>query len=448
MGKYFGTDGIRKKSVEFNKNFVNGIVTPLIKLLKEENDTPTILIGGDTRESTKTIIETCMDICIHNGAQYINIGVMPTPSISYLTTQYHCDGAIVVTASHNPSVDNGIKILNKNGEKLDDNIIEKLESYMDDYQGQEINEYSTYINSHDEAKDKYIKYLSDIIKTSLKGLKIGIDCANGATSVIAKDIFKMLDAELMVINEDSSYGDKINDGCGSTHMEAIQKLVIENNLDFGCSFDGDGDRCLMVDNEGNVIDGDQIIAIIAESLRENRKLNDDKIAITIMANQGLMIWAKENNINTEVTKVGDTYVYEAMKKYDISLGGEQSGHIIMPNQKTGDGILTGLTISEIVENTNKSLKDLASVMNKYPQIIRNMYSDDIDKEIFKKDEVQLIVKEYDEMIKNENGKLLIRASGTEELIRITIWGEDIKKITDYAEEIEEKLKNKINTFKR
>ncbi|MBR0480172.1 phosphoglucosamine mutase, partial [Candidatus Saccharibacteria bacterium] len=267
-----------------------------------------------------------------------------------------------------------------------------------------------------------------------KGLRIGMDCANGATSVVNKSIFEQLSAKITLINADSSYGTKINQDCGSTHLAPLKSLVTENHLDFGVAFDGDGDRCLMIDKTGAEIDGDEIIAILANYL------NLDQIAITVMANQGLLNWASENNIKTEITAVGDSNVASAMREKNIKLGGEQSGHIILPNEPTGDGILTALMITKIISETKKPLFELKKIIKKSPQIILNFPATEKQKQNLKTlDAAKELLLEYDQKLKNESGRLLVRPSGTENLIRITMWGNSENIIQTLAENLREEL---------
>ena len=278
----------------------------------------------------------------------------------------------------------------------------------------------------------YLKnYIGDI---DFSNLKIGIDCANGATSVIGDSVFKELGAKTYLINAESHYNTIINQDCGSTHLESLQKLVAENSLDFGIAYDGDGDRCLLIDSKSNVVDGDQIIAILADFLSLNQ------ITITVMANQGLLNWAKDNNIKTEITPVGDSNVAAAMRQYDIKLGGEQSGHIILPNEPTGDGILTSLMVARTIVNSQKSLDSLAQIFTKSPQVVLNMPATAEQKQALKSsDSTKNLLLEYSKKLEPLNGRLLVRPSGTEPLIRITMWGDDESSITTLAQELQTKL---------
>ena len=265
-----------------------------------------------------------------------------------------------------------------------------------------------------------------------------MDCANGATSVINKTIFENLGAKVTLIHADSAYGTKINHDCGSTHLESLQTLVTKDHLDFGMAFDGDGDRCLLVDAKGEVIDGDQVIAILAPFFNLN------SIAITVMANQGLLNWAKENHITTEITPVGDSNVFAAMKEKHIEIGGEQSGHTILPGEPTGDGILTALTVAKVVATSGKSLASLASVMTRSPQIILNLSATNDQKSALKtSDAAKKLLLDYSKKLDQLSGRLLVRPSGTEPLIRITMWGNDEQKITDLANKLKKELEQTL-----
>ena len=290
-------------------------------------------------------------------------------------------------------------------------------------------------NLHDEAVNIYKEHLLSYLKEAdFSGLNLGMDCANGAMSTINKSIFADLGANVELINADENYGQGINSNCGSTHLEQLKSLVTENNLDFGIAFDGDGDRTLLINHNGEEVDGDEMIAILANYLNLN------KIAISVMANQGIINWAKENHVHAEITPVGDSNVAEAMRIHHIDIGGEQSGHVILPGETTGDGMLTSLMITKVVTETNKPLHELASIITKYPQVIVNMPATKEQKENLKSsEEVRKLLLEYDEKLKTADGRLLVRPSGTELLIRITMWGNDKEQITKLANELKNKL---------
>jgi Phosphomannomutase len=449
MGKYFGTDGIRGKNERFNEDFIKNVCTSLSKFLLEKLDKPKVLIGGDTRSSTKYIKDEIIKNLNGYGIDVIDADIIPTPAISYLTSYFNVDSSIMITASHNPPTDNGIKLLNNLGEKIDEETTDIIEEYMDENVTLELDKKGFLFDKAKEANDAYLNHLISNIPNDLKNLKIGLDCANGATSKLAMKVFEKLGANVKVIHNDSNYGTKINDNCGSTHIDKMSNFVLENNLDLGAAFDGDGDRCLFIDNEGNEVDGDQVIAIVSLNLKNKGELNLNKAVTTVMANQGLMNFAKKYDIDLITTNVGDSYVAAAMKAEKLKVGGEQSGHIILPNQKTGDGLLTALTICSIMNEEKKSLKDLASIMSRCPQVIVNINADDIDKSNFKTNEnIKEIINKYDKSLENENGRMLIRPSGTEPLIRVTMWGEDKEKIKSLSNDVSNEIKEMLDSIRK
>ena len=437
--KYFGTDGIRSEASKFTTEFLTKIVKGLINYAGDEIK---VLIGGDTRESSEWILSDLETILDSFGVEYANVGVLPTPAINYCFYQMGFDYAIDVTASHNPYTDNGIKIFERgttSGQKLNEKACEIIEQAIDSDQTYELIAPTLRENLHDEAIAIYREHLLNYLEIAdFTGLNIGMDCANGATSVINKTIFEQLGARVELINADSNYGQSINNNCGSTHLEQLKSLVVNNHLDFGVAFDGDGDRCLMIDAEGNEVDGDEIIAILANFL------GLDKIAITVMANQGIINWAKDNHIHAEITAVGDSNVAKAMRAQDIQIGGEQSGHIILPGEATGDGMLTSLMITKAVSETKHSLHDLAHIITKFPQVMVNLKATPEQKANLKtSDKAKQLLLDFDEKLKSVEGRLLVRPSGTEPLIRITMWGNDKDAIAKLAEELKEELQRSL-----
>ena len=437
--KYFGTDGIRGKAEIFTPEFLVKIVAGLIDYA---GDNIKVLLGGDTRESTEWILADLESALETFGIEYSNVGVLPTPAINYCFYEMGFDFAIDVTASHNPYTDNGIKIFERGenfGKKLSEKGCEAIESALDSEKTYALVSATLREDLHAEALNLYKNHLKNYLgETNFNNLKIALDCANGATSVVGESIFEELGAETEIIHSDENYGREINAGCGSTHLESLESLVKENELDLGIAFDGDGDRCLLVDETGAVVDGDEIIAILANYLKL------DKIAVTVMANQGLLNWANENKIETEITAVGDSNVAAAMREKNIKIGGEQSGHIILPNEPTGDGILTSLMILKAISESKKSLKELKSIMTKYPQIIVNMDATPAEKESLKTSEkAKDVLLEFDKKLEAVSGRLLVRPSGTENLIRITMWGNDKEIIEKLANELKNKLKRSL-----
>ncbi len=383
------------------------------------------------------------------GVDHGNVGVLPTPGINYAFFEMGYDLAIDVTASHNPYTDNGIKIFErgaKQGRKLSAVGVEIVENALDKYEGLDTYGVELAEDLHEDALERYLTHLKNYVvkvgpvemgerkKVDFSGMRIGMDCANGATSVVGARVFRELGAKVSVINSDARYGRKINDGCGSTHLEELAELVRREGLDFGVAFDGDGDRCLMVDGEGETVDGDQMIAVLTEYL------GLPSAVVTVMANQGLTKWAEAKGVELVVTDVGDQNVALAMRERGIVIGGEQSGHIILPGEAMGDGMLTALVMAKVVAESGESLAKLAGVMEKMPQVLVNAEVGEEVKRAFSEGEMAELIGEYEEELGERGWKLLVRASRTEPLVRVTIRGDDEGEITAKAKEIAQKLK--------
>ena len=433
--KYFGTDGIRQPADKFRQDFIMSIIEGLVNY---SSNNIKVFIAGDTRESTEWILADLETALETFGIEYSNAGILPTPAINYCFYEMGFDFAIDVTASHNPYTDNGIKIFErgeKSGQKLSQKGCEIIEKALNSQKPYTAITPSLRESIHEDALDLYKKHLLDYIDDcNFKGLKIGLDCANGATSVINKTLFEQLGAKVKLIHSDTKYNTKINQKCGSTHLKSLQTLVTKNHLNFGIAYDGDGDRCMLINEIGEEIDGDFILAILAEYLKLKT------IATTVMVNQGLLNWTKKKGINVEVTAVGDANVKSAMDKKHIKLGGEQSGHIILPGEPTGDGILTSLMITKILSEESKTLGELTSNITKFPQVIVNLpATSEQKKALSSKTSAQKLLAEYSDKLSFASGRLLVRPSGTESLIRITMWGNDEKTITALANELKDKL---------
>ena len=432
--QYFGTDGIRQKATEFTLEFLTKIIKGLIDYA---GDNIKVFLAGDTRESTEWILSDLESALETFGVEYSNAGVLPTPAINYCFFEMGFDFAIDVTASHNPYADNGIKIFERgktHGKKLQPTGCEIIEKALLSAKTYALTSPTLREDIHADAVELYENHLKNYLgEVSFEGLKIGLDCANGATSVINKTIFEELGASVNLINANENYGTEINNNCGSTHLEQLKSLIKSQKLDFGIAFDGDGDRCLMVDENGDEIDGDQIIAILTNYL------NLDSAVATVMANQGLINWAKDNRINLEISAVGDQNVVEKMIEKSIEIGGEQSGHVILPGESTGDGMLTALMVTKVVAETKKSLKELASIITKFPQIIVNLEATKDQKSALQNQPAKNLIKEYEKSLEAVSGRLLVRPSGTENLIRITMWGNDENEIKKLANELKNKL---------
>ena len=454
MRKYFGTDGIRRiANTELTPELVYKVAKAGAYVLSKHTDhAPTILIGRDTRISG-TLIESAMVAgFLSYGANVKLLGVIPTPAVAYLTRKLNADASVVISASHNTYEFNGIKYFSNKGTKIPDSLEEEIEEVMESGKLEELTAVNDKIGTSEYAldlMDEYVyffrKNFDDNIEKNLRDdFVVGIDTANGATSLVAEKVFKTLGIKYKIINNNPD-GININENCGSTHLEGIKKFVVENKLSLGIAYDGDGDRCLAVDEKGNEIDGDKILAIISQNLRKNGKLNKDAIVATVMSNLGLNKYAKENGLQLFQTQVGDRYVLEKMLEGGYNLGGEQSGHVILLDYNpTGDGILTSLMIIQAILEENKKASELAELVKLYPQVLINAKVDSNKKYDYKED---TDIKEAIEKLEKEfdgNGRVLIRPSGTEPLVRVMIEGEDqeyiTKKATDIAKLIEAKLK--------
>ena len=454
MRKYFGTDGIRRiANTELSPELVYKVAKAGAYVLSKHTDhAPTILIGRDTRISG-TLIESAMVAgFLSYGANVKLLGVTSTPSVAYLTKKLNADASVVISASHNTYEFNGVKYFSNKGMKISDEIEEEIEEIMDSNRLEELTAKNDKIGVSEykeEYLEEYINFIEGIFKESItknnnSNFKVGIDVANGATYKLAERIFKDLGINCEIINNNPD-GININDNCGSTHLDNLKKLVVEKKLDLGIAYDGDGDRCLAVDENGNEIDGDVFLAITSRYLKEKGELSKDTLVATVMSNLGLNKFSKENGIDLKQTKVGDRYVLEEMLKEGYNLGGEQSGHIIfLDYNPTGDGILSSLMLVKILLEKNMKVSDLCKIINIYPQVLVNAKVASEKKYDYEKDEeiksaIEKLEKEFE-----GNGRVLIRTSGTEPLVRVMIEGENQEYIkqraTELATLIEQKLK--------
>ena len=433
--QHFGTDGIRKKADEFTPEFLTKIVRGLADYAGKNKS---VLIGGDTRESTEKILADLASALTQTGFKTASVGVLPTPAINYCFYEMGFDFAIDVTASHNPYIDNGIKIFERGenyGIKLSDPGKKAIETSLNSPLDFTPLSPATPEDLSEKARSLYKEHLRSYLgPADFSNLNLALDCANGATSVINKELFEDLGATVTLINADANFGQKINADCGSTHLDSLKSTVKNNHLDLGIAFDGDGDRVLMVDEDGAEIDGDQIIAILADHLKLN------SLAVTVMSNQGLLNWATEKNLQLEITDVGDSNVASAMREKNIEIGGEQSGHIILPHESTGDGMLTALMVVKTISETKKSPKDLSKIFEKLPQATVNLEASAEQKsKLTTENAVKDILAHFEEKVKSISGRLLVRPSGTENLIRITVWGNDESSVNKFANELKEEL---------
>ncbi len=372
------------------------------------------------------------------GVEVYVVGAIPTPAMAYLVRKYNMDAGVMISASHNKMQDNGIKFFNKDGYKLSDEIENEIEEIIKNKLDELPQPTGAGVGRKytlESAGEDYVKYITSISENRLNGLKIAIDCANGATSFVAKNILEALGAEVLTINN-APNGININRHCGSTHLEVISNFVKSNKVHVGFAFDGDGDRCLAVDENGEELDGDQIMAIIAKQMKTEGKLKGDTIVATVMSNLGLTIYGKENGIDIVQTSVGDRYVLEYMLENDKNLGGEQSGHVIMLDYNTtGDGILTAVLVANALVTTKEKVSELAKVMTKLPQCLINAnVHNKLKYDYLKYDEIKFEIERLEKMF-DGRGRVLIRPSGTEALVRVMIEGEDKEVLTREARKL-------------
>jgi len=453
--KYFGTDGFRGEaninltSMQAYKvgRFLGWYYSSELSGCTTAKYRPKIVIGKDTRRSSYMLEYSIVAGITASGADAYMLHVTTTPSVSYVTRQEEFDCGIMITASHNPYYDNGIKIINKYGEKLDDDTTALIEAYIDgDLQALGVSgddlplasrEKIGCITDYSSGRNRYVGYLISIASHSYKNLKIGLDCANGSSWMIAKSVFAALGAQTVVIGAEPN-GLNVNENCGSTHIEQLCKLVKEQHLDVGFAFDGDADRCIAVDGNGEVVDGDKMLYVLAKRLKARDMLNHNTVVATIMSNSGFFASLKEAGIKCEQTNVGDRFVYECMQEKGYALGGEQSGHIILKKYATtGDGILTAIMIAEEICDSKLSLSELVAPVKLYPQYTKN---------IRVKNKAAVIAdKAVNESLEkvmgliNGNGRALLRQSGTEPVIRIMIESESEQLCGEYADIIAEAI---------
>lgn len=441
--KYFGTDGFRG---EANQDLTLYHAIKIGRFLgyyfnKEKNGNGKIVIGKDTRRSSYMFEDALSAGITSSGSDAYLLHVTTTPSVSYVVRSEDFDCGVMITASHNPYHDNGIKIINSDGEKMDDEFLQKLEEYIDadikdiDLKiGEEIGRTHDFVG----GRNRYTAFLIQTVSKSFKGKKVGLDCANGAASSIVKSVYDALGAETYVINNNPD-GFNINVDCGSTHIEVLQKYVKENKLDCGFAYDGDADRCIAVDENGEVVDGDAILYICGKHMKEEGYLESNTIVTTIMSNIGLYKALDKIGINYSKTKVGDKYVHIEMSENGYELGGEQSGHIIFSKYaNTGDGILTSLRLMEAMIDNKTSLSELRRDLKIYPQVLKNVKVND-KKAVLNDENIKNIIEKESESLK-DTGRILVRESGTEPLIRVMAEAETEeiadKKVNNIVEAIE------------
>ncbi|MBP0963896.1 MAG: phosphoglucosamine mutase [Oscillospiraceae bacterium] len=445
MGRLFGTDGARGVAVtELTCETAMQIGrAAAIVLAKKTKHKPKIIIGKDTRISSDILEAALVAGICSIGADAVILGVVPTPAVAFLVEKYEADAGVMISASHNSVEFNGIKLFDHTGYKLSDEVEEEIEALILDNPENISLASGCDVGRISYAKDAAWDYIRHIIKTidgDLSGIKVAIDCANGSASVTAERIFKGLGANVILIHAEPD-GTNINEKCGSTYLAAISEFVRSNKCHLGVAFDGDADRCLAVDENGEVIDGDKLIAIFAKHMRDNGKLNRNTAVVTVMTNLGFTNFAKANGINMLTTKVGDRYILEQMLLNDYSLGGEQSGHIIFREfAKTGDGQLTAVQLMNILKLSENTMSSLAGIMERYPQVMINVKIASKWKENWKNvDEIEQMIDLYQKKL-GSTGRILVRESGTEPLVRVMVEGKRFDLINDIAVKIADKIK--------
>lgn len=440
MGRLFGTDGVRgiaNTELDAKLAYELGRAGAYV-LAGETHHTPRILIGKDTRRSGDMLEMSLIAGICSAGAIAVRCGVVPTPAVAHLVRAYKCDAGVVISASHNPAEFNGIKFFNAEGYKLSDAIEEHIEGIILD--GTETIPSPTgvkvgAVEEHTTAGDDYVQFAVSSVNDRLDGLKVAIDCANGASYQVAERALKQLGVNVLAINNCPD-GMNINRNCGSTHMRELQNFTVANGCDAGLAFDGDADRVLAVDENGGIVDGDKMMAIIGLSLKQQGKLAKDTIVATVMSNLGFDIMAREHGLIIEKTKVGDRYVLEKMVQDDLVLGGEQSGHVIIRTYNTtGDGLVTALQLLKAMKDSGKKISELANVMQVLPQVLKNAKVANSKKYKYMEDpEIAAKCRELEAAFQGD-GRVLIRPSGTEPLVRVMIEGRDQAYITEKATEL-------------
>ncbi|WP_338779378.1 phosphoglucosamine mutase [Metabacillus sp. FJAT-52054] len=445
MGKYFGTDGVR--------GVANSELTPELAfkigrfggyVLTKDKDRPKVLIGRDTRVSGHMLEGALVAGLLSIGAEVMRLGVISTPGVSYLTKALGAQAGVMISASHNPVQDNGIKFFGPDGFKLVDEQELEIEGLMDqaeDHLPRPVGAELGQVNDYFEGGQKYLQFLKQTVDEEFAGIHVALDCAHGATSSLATHLFADLEADVSTMGT-SPNGLNINDGVGSTHPEAMAAFVLEKGADIGLAFDGDGDRLIAVDEKGNIVDGDQIMFICAKYLKDQGQLNQDTVVSTVMSNLGFYKGLEAAGIQSIQTAVGDRYVVEEMKKNQFNLGGEQSGHIIfLDYNTTGDGLLTAIQLVNILKSTGKTLSELADEMTKFPQLLINVRVSD-KHHVTDNAKVKAVIEEVEKEM-DGNGRILVRPSGTEPLVRVMAEAPTEELCRQYVERIVAVVKDEM-----
>ncbi|MGN0532795.1 MAG: phosphoglucosamine mutase [Eubacterium sp.] len=450
MGRLFGTDGVRgianeTLTSELALKIGRAAATVLIKECKSAK--PTVLIGKDTRASGDMLEAALTAGLTSVGCNVLSVGVVPTPAVAYLVCEYGCEAGIMISASHNPCEYNGIKIFQKTGYKLDDAIEDEIEAIVLDGAEEIPAKIGGDVGNRLFCKTAVKDYVDHVVSTAsvrFDGLSIALDCANGSASVCAKDIFTALGAKCIMLS-DTPDGTNINENCGSTHPQELMNFVKGASLDLGLAFDGDADRMLAVDENGELVDGDKVIAICSKRMKDEGRLEKNTAVVTVMSNMGFFKFCKDNGIDCKKTAVGDRYVLEKMLQEGYNIGGEQSGHVIfLDYATTGDGELSGVQLIETVVKSKKKLSELAQIMRVYPQVLINVKVTDEGKKKYNNDEYIISAVQQAEMELSGEGRVLVRVSGTEPLVRVMLEGSDIEQITRLGNGIAEVIKKRLS----
>lgn len=451
MRKYFGTDGVRgEANRELTAELAMRLGYALGYYLRKENPDKKklkVIMGSDTRISGYMLRSALSAGLNAMGVNIDFVGVIPTPGVAFITQAKGAEAGIMISASHNPAKDNGIKIFANDGCKLPDEVELKLEKYMDNFAEMTKDPLSgDQVGKFKYAEDDYFLYrdhLKSIVKGDFSGMKIILDAANGSAYRAAKDVFLSLGAEIVVIN-DAPNGKNINVRCGSTHPEILSKVVMGYEADLGLAYDGDADRLIAVDRNGKIVDGDKIIATLAVDMKKKNTLVNNRVVTTVMSNMGLESFLNDNGIVLVRANVGDRYVLEKMKSQGLNIGGEQSGHIILLDYgTTGDGIQSSLKLVEVVRDSGKTLDELVGVIPEWPQVLINVRVDNVKKNLWNKNENIVSFIDAKEKLMGNSGRVLVRTSGTEPIVRVMVEGKDAEAVKVIAEEIAEVVKKEL-----
>lgn len=447
MGKYFGTDGVRgvaNKELTPELAFKLGRFGAIVLSKHIEEDKPEVLVGRDTRVSGRMLEYALVAGLLSAGAEVMRLGVIPTPGVSYLARSQNAAAGIMISASHNPAEDNGIKFFGSDGFKLSDEQEAEIEALLDNDEDNYPRPSAEGLGTSEEFNEgslKYTQFLTQTISDDLSGIKVVLDGANGATSPLINRLFADLDTDFDVIGV-SPNGLNINDGYGSTHPEALAKRVVETEAQVGLAFDGDGDRLIAVDENGDIVDGDKILYICGKYLADQGRLKQNTIVSTVMSNIGFYKAIEKHNIESVKTGVGDRYVMEEMRKNGYNLGGEQSGHIIfLDHHTTGDGLLSGIQLLHVLKQTGKKLSELASEVTTYPQKLENIRVTN-KHTAMNDEEIKAVIKEVEEELGDE-GRVLVRPSGTEALVRVMVEAPTDEEVEKYCTKISNVVRERV-----